>query len=192
MRWLFRLDLVRHCFPRFARIGDISLARFARRETRQRDERVVLRRIGENLAGFHLVDPTVQRQLAPLQFHGDSRMRLQVFNLNQHMFPHGDVQQFIAREFVLGIVLGDDQSSRFGMIEPAPHEWQAGHIFRVQHGMQSTTTRMPADDDVLDSQCRHGIFDRRWFAAVGGAVARDDVPRVAQDEQFTELRLSND
>src|SRR5688572_8579741 len=50
---------------------------------------------------------------------------------------------------------------------------------------------MPADDDVFDAKSDDGEFDRRSFAAVGGAVRGNDVPRVANDEQISRLRLGD-
>jgi len=48
---------------------------------------------------------------------------------------------------------------------------------------------MSADDDVLHAQADHGELHGRPFAAVGCPVGGHDVARVANDEQFTGVRL---
>ena len=42
---------------------------------------------------------------------------------------------------------------------------------------------MSADDDVLDAESGDGELDGGGFAAASGAVRRDDVPGVPQDEE---------
>ena len=50
--------------------------------------------------------------------------------------------------------------------------------------------RMATNNDVLDSEHIHCVFDRRGFAAVDGSIGRDDVAGVSQYEELTRFRLS--
>lgn len=44
-----------------------------------------------------------------------------------------------------------------------------------------------ADDDVTNAEHSNGLLDRRRYAARASAVWRDDVPRVADDEQHVRV-----
>ena len=51
---------------------------------------------------------------------------------------------------------------------------------------------MSADDDVFDTQCCHGVFDRGWLASVRRSVTWYDITRISKDEEFPKLGLRND
>jgi hypothetical protein len=110
-----------------------------------------------------------------------------MFQLNQDILLGGPGQPLSERApFIFS---GHNSASRLGMGEPRRHGRKALDGVGLQQPPDGTAVRVAADNHVFHPESGHGEFNGCFFSAVGSAVRRDNVPRIAQDEQLTGFRV---
>jgi len=145
---------------------------------------------GKNFAGFDLIDPGVELELVFGQGDGDGGMGLQGFDLHEDVFlDRGSEEGFAGELAVFGL---HDAAGGFGVLLPVGDGWHFGDGGRVEHPFHGPAVRMAANDDVANLQGHDGEFDRGNLAAAGGAVSRDQVAGVAEDEEIAGAGVGNE
>src|SRR5690606_4935634 len=99
----------------------------------------------------------------------------QVTELGNHVFLGED-----AEGSVIGAatVFLDHDLGHFRMLQPGFYRGHAFQLGGLQHGFHGTAIGVTADDDVLDAEGDHGIFDGGGNATHHLAVREDDVADV--------------
>ncbi|MNF91789.1 hypothetical protein D3C84_744040 [compost metagenome] len=128
----------------------------------------------------------MQVQQAFFLSQSHARVRLNVRQLRDHVFPHHRIHFRRVAGMRPGFV---DDLRRFRVLQPATDGGQVIHAFAAGDGCHRTTIRMAANHDVGDAQHGHRVFDRGRYTARMRAVGRHDIAGVTDHEQFTGFLL---
>ena len=91
--------------------------------------------------------------------------------------------------YELGKVVAHQASRRFSLPDPFFDRRQVTDVFGVQHGLHYGAIGVAAHNNVWDLQDCQRIFDGRRAAALHGAVGRDHVAGISQNEQLAGICL---
>src|SRR5690606_37081818 len=145
--------------------------------------------VGADLAGLDVVDPAVDEQLAPGQACCYRRVGGQVTELGDDVLLGQHAEGVAVR---VAAVLLHHYLGHFRVLQPGPHCRHAAQLLGVEHRLHCAAVRVPADDDVLDPQRHHRVFDGGGDAAAHLAIGRYHVTHVAGSEQVARRALGDE
>ncbi|OMP13543.1 hypothetical protein COLO4_01457 [Corchorus olitorius] len=160
-----------------------------RRAAGQRQEGIAFGIVGGDFAGFDVVDPAVDIQLASRQARSYRWVSAQVVKLGDDVLAGQDLHALVLGA-ALAVVL-DHGAGHFGVAQPGLDRRHLLQRLRVEYRTHRTAIGVTADDDVVHAQGHDRVLDRRRDAAVHLPVGRNHVAHVAGHEQVAGRTLGN-